>query len=107
MSLETELARRAARGYRPVTMAELDRQLHDLGYARHRSIGFCAYTARIVVGEGEGDTYPAKSIYIVEADTRMSAFHFQARRDEKFRRLQETRGEGSLFAVVRGYIVDI
>lgn len=104
MSLESELARRAARGHKPVTMKEMVRQLKALGYAFDRSLDSISIAQRIS-GEGAGDTYPVNSLYVIEADTRRSAFHHEARRDKAYERLQSLRNE-ELFSVVCGRIVE-
>lgn len=101
MSLESELARRAARGHKPVTMKQMNRQLKAIGYAFDRRLDSISTARRV-----EGDTYPVNTLYVIEADTRRSAFHHQARRDKAFERLQEMRWNEELFSVVCGRIVE-
>ncbi len=52
---------------------------------------------------GSNDTkYPARSIYLVEKDTGLSAFHIDARRDENFKKLQTFRR--SVFVSAKGRV---
>lgn len=105
MSLETELARRAKRGHKPTTLADIKTRLAALGYRLKRSMD-ARSVCWIIKGEGAGDTYPTVVLYPIEADTGRSAFHYQSRRDANFKELQRLRYEGELFAVVRGYLVE-
>lgn len=106
MGLESELARRAAEGSKPTTMAEIHRRLEDLGYRIDRS-GTCRFNCKILSGPGAGDTYPAFTVYIREIDTGMCAFHVDARRDENFKALQKMRFEERPFAIVRGHLLNL
>lgn len=104
--LANELAARAAEGWHPVALGEIQRQLRDLGYVLDRRLD-CRSTARIMTGPRAGKTYPSLSTGIKESDTGRSAFHFEARRDANFRALQELRFEVGLYAIVNGAIMDL
>ena len=58
-----------------------------------------------MTGPRAGQTYPSLSTGIKEADTGRSAFHVDARRDTKFRTLQELRFEVGLYTVLKGAIL--
>ncbi len=60
-----------------------------------------------MTGPHAGRSYPCLSTGIMEADTGRSAFHGEARRDAKFRRLQALRFDVGLYAVVGGTIMDL
>lgn len=105
-SLKRELDRRARDGYRPVTMDQLRRTLDGLGYAVAVDM-HADSDARHMTGEAAGESYPVRVLYVVEKDTRRSAFHYESRRDANFRALQAVRFDGSLFAVVRNRFVEL
>jgi len=105
-ALANELAARAADGWHPVTLNEIKRQLRGLGYALVRSLD-CRSTAQIMTGPRAGKTYPTLSTSIKEADTGRSAFHVEARRDARFRAMQNLRFEVGLYAVLGGAIMDL
>jgi hypothetical protein len=89
----------------PKTLAGLKAALAAIGYKVDRSCDARGNT-RYITGEHVGESYPATNLYVVEADTGMSAFHVDARRDENFRKLQELRFRGALYAIVRGRILE-
>ena len=97
-----EVSRRAANGYHPTTMEGMRATLASLGY---KLCPYHCYSNNLYVDSGE--SYPADNRNVNEADTGLSAFHFQARRDENFRTLQRLRFNGELFAVVSDRIVSI
>ncbi|MES2295379.1 MAG: hypothetical protein V4527_18935 [Pseudomonadota bacterium] len=69
------------------TKKRLVEDLAALGYRIDESLSF-----NYVNGHNPGPAYPARSNYIVEADTGISFAHFSlARRDDRFRALQEFR----------------
>lgn len=105
-ALADELAARAAEGWHPVTLGDIERQLRDLGYVLDRGLD-CRGMARIMTGPRAGSSYPCLSTGIREADTGRSAFHREARRDARFRRLQDLRGDIGLYVVVGGAIMDL
>ncbi|MDF0545248.1 hypothetical protein PX699_23110 [Sphingobium sp. H39-3-25] len=105
-ALTNELAARAAEGWHPVTLSQIKQQLRDLGYALDRTLD-CRSSARIMTGPRAGQTYPSLSTGIKEADTGRSAFHVDARRDTRFRTLQNLRFEVGLYTVLNGAILDL
>lgn len=101
--LERELQWRAARGEFPLSVAEFGARFAALGYRIDRSDD-CRGNARHMTGERAGESYPCCTTGIVEADTGLRAFNRNARRDDRFRAMQELRGE--IFAVTRsGHIL--
>ncbi len=105
-NLKAELARRAARGQRPVTLAWIDAELRKIGYRLEKGDS-CRCITRYLTGEHEGETYPCDTRQIFETDTGLAFCNVHARRDANFKRLQEIRFNGEWFAVVRGYIVEL
>jgi hypothetical protein len=106
-TLEEELAFRATRGERPITVQHLNELLRRLGYRLDRDMD-CRCMSRWMTGPRAGESYPCITTSIKEIDTGVSAFHFEkARRDKNFRALQDMRGSGRYFAVTRGFILEI
>ena len=105
-SLEIELAARAALGQRPTTVAHIGAVLGALGYRLDRSMD-CKSLARYMQGPRTGQSYPVITTGIKEADTGRSFVHFESRRNDNFKKLQELRFNQELFAVVRGHILEI
>lgn len=104
-ALEAELQRRAARGWNPISVAEFRRRFAALGYTVDRDDD-CRSMARYMTGESAGESYPACSTGLREADTGLSAFNVDARRDSAFKAMQELRGE--IYAVTRdGFILEV
>jgi hypothetical protein len=103
-NLAAEIARLLAHGSRQLTLAELKGEYAALGYALDDDTR-CHGTARLMSGGSEGATFPCTTIGVVEADTRQSAFHRDARRDANFRAMQALRGDA--FAVVGGRILSV
>lgn len=102
--LKRELQWRAARGEFPLRVSELCARFAALGYRIDRSDD-CRGNALHMTGERAGETYPCCTTGVVEADTGRSAFHREARRDERFQVMQELRGR--VFAVTRsGHILE-
>jgi hypothetical protein len=101
-----EVERRKRRGYAPKTLRQLNASLGRLGYRLDRSCD-CLSVNRYITGENAGESYPAINAYVVESDTGLSFAHVSARRDENYRRLQELRFSGELYAVVRGRVLEI
>ena len=105
-NVEAEVARRRLRGLEPKTVAGIRAALAEIGYKMDRSCDARGVT-RYLSGEFAGATYPATTVYIVEADTGVSFANYrEARRDENFRRLQEMRRSGGLYAVVGDRILE-
>lgn len=105
-ALQRELERRRARGYAPVTVAEMKARLAHLGYKLDRTMD-CVGTPRYMAGPHAGESYPAIVTGVREIDTNLSFANVDARRDENFEALQQLRFEGSLFAVIRGRLLEI
>ncbi|GHE75994.1 hypothetical protein GCM10019059_39180 [Camelimonas fluminis] len=78
----------------------IDAEFRKLGYRLDRSLD-CRSTSRYLYS---GRTYPCCTTGVREADTGLSAFNCDARRDANFRAMQELRG--SVFAVSRGAILE-
>lgn len=95
--LNREIAARLAEGLRRVTVAQFCDEFAALGYRVDRGRD-CVYVGRYMTGPRAGETYPACSTGMREADTGRSAFHFEARRDAAFARMQALRDE--IFAVL-------
>lgn len=104
-ALQQELARRAARGQRPVTVAWIEQELRKLGYRLGKEP--CRSTCRYITGEFAGQTYPCDTRQIFEVDSGLTFCNVNARRDDNFKRLQEVRFNGKWFAVVRGCIMEL
>lgn len=94
--LNAELAYRASKGAHPVSIKEMKARFAALGYRLNRRDD-CRSLARYMNGERAGESYPCCSTGLVEADTGLSAFNRDARRDENFEAMQTLRGE--LFAI--------
>jgi hypothetical protein len=97
-SAKIEAGRRLAVGCRQFrSLQEMRDAYRALGYIIHDP---CYAQARDME---TGESYPNVSYMMREADSRVSAYHYQdARRDENFRAMQELRQ--SSFALVRGRI---
>ena len=104
--LEIELAERAERGHHPVTIKEMAIRLNTIGYELNRERD-CYSNNRYMTGPRAGQSYPAINTGVREMDTKLEFCNVDARRDENFKTLQKWRGECSLFAVVRGCILEI
>lgn len=104
-SLQEELEHRAREGDYPLSVRALNDAFLMIGYGLDRSMD-CRGTARWMTGPRAGASYPCVTTGICEADTGMRAFHFAARRDANFARLQEMRRSGRYFAVSRGAILE-
>ena len=105
MSIENELARRAARGFYPRSLAEIESALRGISYRLDRDMD-CRSVSRYVSGPHTGETYPVCNMYVRQVDDGLSAFNVDARRDAAFMKLQEWRMNGELFAVVRGTLYE-
>jgi hypothetical protein len=104
-SIASEVTARAAEGYRHVCVAQFCAEFAALGYRIDRSMD-CHSVSRYAMGPRAGQTYPACTTGIREADTGRSAFHFEARRDAAFTRMQALRQE--VFATLpRGAILEV
>lgn len=103
--LEAELSARALDGQFPVTIREMGARFAALGYRLDRSLD-CRSLSQWMTGPRAGTSHPVCSTGLKEADTGLSAFNVNARRDDNFRAMQELRSE--VFAVTRdGYILEV
>lgn len=87
-----------------MTMANLNQHLKDLGYRLERSSD-CHSVSRYMTGPRAGKSYPCVSMRLVQADDGMGFSHYQARRDSKFKALQEMRGR--IYVVGRNAIYEM
>lgn len=101
--LEIEVAHKLGQGCIKVSVEEMDRRFRALGYTLDRRLD-CRSTARYMDGPRSGFSYPSISTGIKEMDTGRSAFNYEARRDTKFREMQNLRQQ--LFAVINGAILE-
>lgn len=92
-----EIAALVADGLRRVSVAQFCAEFAELGYRVDRSAD-CRSTGRWLTGPRAGETFPACSTGIREADTGRSAFHFESRRDVRFFAMQALRS--AIFAVL-------
>lgn len=93
-----------ANGMQILTVKEFSARFAALGYKLDRSMD-CRSNARFMTGEYAGEVYPCVTTDIREIDTGMSAFHYQARRDENFKAMQKLRGE--ICAITRGALLEV
>lgn len=98
--LETEIEFRKAHGAELITVREMARRFRALGYALDRSLD-CRSTARYLDSER---AYPSCTTGVKELDSGMSAFHYQARRDDNFKSMQRLRQD--VFAISRNAILE-
>jgi hypothetical protein len=99
--LQVEIEHRKAHGCRQVSVAEMEAEFNALGYTMDRNLD-CRSMSRYLES---GRSYPCCTTGLKEIDTGMSAFHFAARRDDKFRAMQKLRQE--IFAVSRGATLEV
>ena len=104
--VQKEVARRLAQGGRQVSLAQFESELRAIGYTLDRDAD-CKFEDRYMTGELAGEHYPAVNMCVRQADDGKSAFHFQARRDANFDRLQQMRFHQEVFSVHRGRIYQI
>ena len=86
-------------GCTPYSWAELLNAISALGYALDRTLGF------VYNNMSNKNKYRAKSIGIIEADTKLHFSHLEARRDENYKRLQELRVDA--VCIYGGRIVEL
>lgn len=104
-SLQDELKHRAHEGDHPLPIKAIADALGAIGYVLDRSMD-CRSMATWMTGPRAGTSYPCVTTGITEADTGLSAFNVDARRDANFARLQDMRSSGRYFAVSRGAILE-
>jgi hypothetical protein len=104
--LERELSARAADGLYPSTIKHIASVLASIGYKLDRRDD-CRSNSRYMTGPRAGESYPCISTGFTEIDTGARYAHFASRRDSNFEQLQELRRSGTLFAVIRGAILEL
>jgi len=98
-----EVKRREEHGARAVrSISALEDEFRAIGYRFDRSSD-CLCQARYASGE----SYPCRSLYPVDIETGLSAFHIDHKRDKprQLEALQKLRQE--VFAVSCGYISEV
>lgn len=85
LDIEVEASLKA--GARQMTLPVIRTELRRIGY----EIDPGTRAAGVFRNLDTGNNYPGATYGVCEIDTRMSAFHYQARRDANFRALQEFR----------------
>lgn len=93
-----EVSAMIAAGARHVTVAQLAGEFLALGYRIDRTAD-CHCRARTMTGPRAGTSFACCTTGLREADTGRSAWHFEARRDAAFKRMQALRLE--VFATLR------
>ena len=88
-------------GCERITLGEFDRRLQALGYKRDLSSRCSAMSLNLTTG----NSFPAVTFNPMEIDTKRSAYHFESRRDDNFKALQEMRL--STVVVHRGAIYSV
>jgi hypothetical protein len=101
LNLQKEIDSSRAAGMEWISIPELDARLETLGYRRDPDSRCVCVTKNLTTG----NTYPCVTWDVQEIDTGMSAFHVNARRDERFRKLQELRF--NTFAVLGGKYISL
>lgn len=99
--LATEIQNRESSGMAMLDWREYQHRLANIGY----EIESDSRTPCRAKNMSTGNTYPCVTWGVRERDTKMSAFHVDARRDENFERLQTFRRY--TFAVVKGAIYEV
>jgi hypothetical protein len=102
-SIEKEIAFREKLGLIKVPFAQLKAMIREIGYRFDPDMA-CKSLARYMTGERAGESYPSNSLKPVQLDDGLSFSHFEARRDENFKRLTEIRN--THYSVHGGYIYE-
>lgn len=102
--LQEEADARIEGGCTQVTMSEMKMRLKAIGYRLDRQSD-CRSLSRWMTGPRAGKSYPTLSLRPVQIDDGKAAWHFEARRDANFNRLQLLRDE--IFAVSKEAIAQI
>jgi Holliday junction resolvasome RuvABC DNA-binding subunit len=89
-----------------LTMSQVVFRLNLIGYKLDRKMD-CRGMAKWMTGERAGETYHCLTTGIIEADTKRSAFHFEARRDKNFDELQDMRKTGIYVPMANGYFFEL
>lgn len=91
-------------GMQILTVKEFGQRFLELGYKLDRTMD-CRGLARWMTGEYAGESYPVITTSVKEIDTGMSAFHYQARRDDNFKAMQKLRGE--ICAITKNCLLEV
>jgi len=102
--LNAEIAYRDSLGLERLTVTEFCQRFAALGYRVNRADD-CRSNARHMTGPRAGESYPACSTGLNEIDTGLRAWNRDARRDERFRAMQELRGQ--IYAITDGAILEV
>ena len=100
-ALAVEIAERRAHGATLLTVPQFAARFAALGYTLDRDLD-CRSTARYLA---DNRTYPCCNTGLKEADSGLSAWNVNARRDSRFEQMQELRGQ--IFAISRGAILEV
>lgn len=104
LDLQNEIARRDASGCERLSVAGMADRFARLGYRLDRTLD-CRGVARYMTDDGETlASYPCVTTGVKEADSGLSAFNVDARRDDTFRAMQTLRQ--TVYAVTRGAILE-
>lgn len=103
-ALQAEIEYRRSIGCEVVSVAEMARRFEALGYRLDRSMD-CRSAARYMTGPRAGQSYPACSTGVVEADTGLRAWNVDARRDDRYRAMQQLRQD--VCAISRGALLEV
>lgn len=103
--VQDEIDYRIQHGQTRCTIHGLEQLYRALGYRFDRSLD-CRGAASYMTGPRAGISYPCLTLYPVQIDNGLSAFHVDARRDAQFLALQTMRN--THFAVcAQGAIVEV
>jgi hypothetical protein len=97
--LQAERKSMLAAGMEQLSKSELLNRLDRLGYK------ILAVDSFNYGNNGNANRYPARSIYIIEKDSKLSFANIDARRGENFKALQQLRY--SSFAIVVGRLYEL
>lgn len=87
-----------------ITLREMTERLKAIGYRLDRTAD-CRSNHHYVTGPRAGKSHPGVSLRPVQIDDGKAAWHYEARRDDNFRKLQTIRDQ--IFFVSKGAIHEI
>jgi len=94
--------------FNPMLVKDINKALKSLGYKLDRGEDCKCIARAYPFNDEEEYSYLCCTTGIKEIDSGMSAFHYQAKRDDNFKQLQAMRLSGEYFAVLKnGYILEI
>jgi hypothetical protein len=97
--LQAERKAMLAAGMEELSKDELLNRLDRLGYKISAAGSFSYFNG------GNANRFPARSIYLIEKDSKLSFANINARRDQNFEALQQLRK--SSFAIVAGRLYEL